>query len=196
MILQMLLYFSKPRTIVEFGSGRSTHYFAEYALKKEAKFLSVEQNIFYFLRNRVGLQLAFLPGNVISYVRLSGVWYSEKKLQKEMDKREIDTVEFLFIDGPGGITNPFRHKETERDVPQCEAFIQRHASNLQCVIFDDLQRESVKRLFDRTAATYNMERYVITRIEPARVYGFLLPEKSLVATQFPPPLSSLLTRLE
>lgn len=196
MILQMLLYFSQPRTIVELGSGRSTHYFAEYALKKRAKFLSVEQKKSFFLRNRIGLKLAFLPDNVMSRVPVVGGWYSEKKLQKEMDNRGIDAVEFLLIDGPGGVANLLKLGYHERNVPQCEQFIQRHAPSLRCIVFDDLNRASYRRLYDTTAAAYNMERYMIGPEGPRSIIGFLLPRGSLVATQFQPPFSSLVTRLE
>jgi len=39
-----LLFKVKPISLIEFGSGRSTFYLAEYALKNNAKFISIEQN--------------------------------------------------------------------------------------------------------------------------------------------------------
>jgi len=72
LILQNLLYLVKPETLVEFGSGRSTHYLAEYALKNSAKLLSFEQHLYYCLKVNLGLKFSFLPSGLVKYAPIIG----------------------------------------------------------------------------------------------------------------------------
>ena len=58
LVLQNLLYLLKPKTLLEFGSGRSTNYLAEYALKFGAKFISIEEHFYYCLKVNLTLKLS------------------------------------------------------------------------------------------------------------------------------------------
>ena len=43
--MQNILNEFQPSNLIEFGSGRSTNYFAEFAEKENKKFISIEQNL-------------------------------------------------------------------------------------------------------------------------------------------------------
>ena len=59
-LIQFLLLKEKPNKLVEFGSGRSTHYLAEYNQKFNKEFFSIEQNPLFIFRNWLGLKLSYI----------------------------------------------------------------------------------------------------------------------------------------
>lgn len=64
LILQELLYLVEPKTIVEFGSGRSTSYIAEYIHKFGGNYISFEQHLYYYFKFNIALSFFFFPGGL------------------------------------------------------------------------------------------------------------------------------------
>src|ERR687890_597800 len=58
-LLSVLLTLVRPGSIVELGSGRSTSYLAEYAMKESVPYASIEQNRFYARKIKRGLRNSF-----------------------------------------------------------------------------------------------------------------------------------------
>jgi predicted O-methyltransferase YrrM len=98
LVLQNLLYLVRPKKLVEFGSGRSTHYLAEYALKFGAELISIEQNLAYCMKVNSALKLGFLPSGVVRHAPIRGDWYDVNVVEKSL--ASVGNFDFLFIDGP------------------------------------------------------------------------------------------------
>ena len=79
MVIQFLLYNTKPKNLLELGSGRSTHYFSEYASKFNCNLFSIEQNKSFIKKNIVGLKYSYLPIKGLYHIPISGDWFNTKK---------------------------------------------------------------------------------------------------------------------
>ncbi|MBW3041828.1 hypothetical protein [Prochlorococcus marinus] len=151
LLIQFILLLIKPRKIVEFGSGRSTHYLAEYTQKFNCKFYSIEENIFFIFRNLVGLKLSYLNQFNLIHVPTNDDWYSLNKLIKYNYLNEAD---FLFIDGPNGSTKYFK-KRNDRNSSKALKYFSENYSNPLCIIIDDLQDQSVMNFSNRLLINKN-----------------------------------------
>jgi hypothetical protein len=132
--LQILLYKIKPNSLVEFGSGRSTNYLAEYALKNNAKFVSIEQNNNYVKKGKKGLINSMLSDEFIYYVPIINNWFDTNKL----DKIILFKPEFVLIDAPGGSFNG-----GSRNCQLGNDYIKKLISEVKLVIVDDMHRDDV-----------------------------------------------------
>src|SRR4051812_1432322 len=98
-LLLAALRLTEPRTLVELGSGRSTTYLAEYALKHEARLVSVEQSAAFARKLRRGLRWSFVPADVVRHVPLDDDgWYAAGALAA-LGALPCDC---LYVDGPTG----------------------------------------------------------------------------------------------
>jgi len=134
--LQILLYKIKPSSLIEFGAGRSTNYLAEYALKNNAEFVSIEQNNNYVKKIKNGLTNSMLSDEFIHRVPIVNkhTWFDTSKLDKIIHFKP----EFVLIDAPGGGLN--------RGLRNCKsgnAYIKNLISDAKIVIVDDTHREDV-----------------------------------------------------
>ena len=139
LVIQFLLFQVKPKLVLELGSGRSSHYYAEYAEKENAVLVSVEQNIFYYLKNKVGFNFSFLNPNFLHYVPLSDDWFDISILNKLIKARVVD---FIMIDAPGG-----GNSKGSRNSLAGNNYMSELLSSTKVFVIDDFQREEVYSSF-------------------------------------------------
>jgi hypothetical protein len=135
LFIQFILYKSKPTVVAEFGSGRSTHYFAEYCQKMDSLFLSIEQNKRYVNINRTGMKNSFLRDNGLYHVPIKGDWFDTKVLDKIKD---INNIEFILIDAPGGGGGGSRNSNVG------SLYLKSKLGACKVIIVDDFNRSEVK----------------------------------------------------
>ena len=141
MVIQFLLFKTKPKNLLEFGSGRSTHYFAEYAYKYNRNFYSIEQNKSFIRKNIVGLKSSYLPVNGLFHVPLSGDWFDTKKLENILDSISLD---FILVDAPGGAgNNGTRNSKVGND------FLKKICQSCAVIIIDDTHKKTEKVAFNQ-----------------------------------------------
>jgi hypothetical protein len=132
--LQVLMHKIRPASLVEFGSGRSTNYLAEYAFKNNAKFVSIEENKNYAKKIKKGLTNTMLPDKFVYHVNIFEDWFDINKLCKIIDF----APEFLLIDAPGGaFSRGLRNSESG------VRYMKELVKNAKIVVVDDTHRRSV-----------------------------------------------------
>jgi hypothetical protein len=139
---QVVLSLVRPASIVEFGSGRSTSHLAEYAMKKDATYVSVEQNRAYARKIKRGLRNSFLDPGFVHHVPLADDgWYDGEAL-----RRLIRFVpELLFIDGPVGVDARFG--PGSRVAWRGRHWYKSVVPGVKVLIMDDLQSRSHLEMF-------------------------------------------------
>ena len=135
-LLQYILFKEKPKKLVEFGSGRSTHYLAEYNEKFGHEFFSLEENFMFVLKNWIGLKFSYLSNFKLFYVPINNDWFCLRKLSKI---KFINNADFVFIDAPGGATNII--DKGSRCSANAINFMLENFSNTETIVIDDLQSE-------------------------------------------------------
>jgi hypothetical protein len=135
--LTVLLVIVRPRSIVELGSGRSTSYLTEYALKEGILYASIEQNRFYAAKIKRGLRNSFLSDRYLHHVPIAADgWYQMDALNRVTNF----PCEFLFVDGPVGIQDPRTagRRNCERSLP----WLKTAAATSKVVMADDVHYRS------------------------------------------------------
>ena len=153
LLLQNLLYLTKPKTLLEFGSGRSTNYLAEYAVKTGADFVSFEEHLYYCLKINFTLKLSFLPSNIVKYAPIKEGWYSKKKLGKYLP--ELGAIDFLLLDGP---TKAGRGNRDSKTFYDC---VFDSLKNVKVVVIDDVQRQQCEDIAMDLSQRLRLERFDI-----------------------------------
>ena len=141
-LLHILLSITRPRSIIELGSGRSTLYFADYAASFGASFISVEQSRRYSSRVRRALRNSFLDPACVHRVAL-GVdgWYAQNDLDRLVDL----PVECLFVDGPAGAQEQVG--SGRRDAPRALKWLRESGPSARMIGVDDVHRAPNADLF-------------------------------------------------
>lgn len=188
LVLQNLLYLVRPKKMVELGSGRSTHYLAEYALKFNAELISIEQNLSYCRKVNAALKLAFLPSGVVRHAPLRGDWYDVRVVEKSL--ASVGGFDFLFIDGPAEFGPCHRNSE------KIYANVFSRLDRIKMIVIDDVH---LKECHDM--ASYLMKRHALQRYDinynGTNTLAFLLnKECSESFSKLPPYLRDLLDRVE
>jgi predicted O-methyltransferase YrrM len=133
--LQIMLYKIKPESSIEFGSGRSTNYFAEYAQKNNKVFFSIEQNNKYVKMGKKGLNNTMLASDCIYKVPINGDWFDIKKLNKVVND---EVIECIFVDAPGGAFNT-----GSRNSNVGNKYLSSLCKDCKLIIIDDIHRQEV-----------------------------------------------------
>jgi hypothetical protein len=146
-LLMAALRLTEPRSIVELGSGRSTSYLAEYALKHGATLVSVEQSRPFARKVRRGLRSSFVPAAGVRHVPVSADgWYAGAALQAAAPL----PCDCLFVDGPVGAQEELGI--AERDGSRARAWLERAAAGARLLVVDDVHRpENLSLLADLLA---------------------------------------------
>jgi len=143
-LLLVILAVVRPRSMVELGSGRSTSYLAEYAMKEAVPYASIEQNRVYAMKIRRGLRNSFLDPRYLHHVSIGrDGWYEMEKLNRVVTA----PCEFLFVDGPVGA-----QEAVGRGVRRCERsdkWLAAAAATSKVIIVDDVHRKSNLELFHK-----------------------------------------------
>jgi len=136
LFIQFLLFKSRPKVIVELGSGRSTHYFSEYCQKKGSSLLSIEQNKSYLRKNKVGLKSSFIKAEGLYHIPIKEDWFDVEKLNQIIADNRID---FILVDAPGGGGGGVRNSSIGN------AFLKKITRQSSVIVIDDFHRNEVKR---------------------------------------------------
>ena len=136
LFLQYVLFKEKPKKLLEFGSGRSTYYLAEYNQKFGGEFFSLEENFMFVIRNWIGLKFSYLSNFRLFYVPINNNWFCLRKLSKI---NFINNADFVFIDAPGGATNVI-DKGSRCSANAINYFLENFSAS-KTIVIDDLQSE-------------------------------------------------------
>ena len=179
LILQQLLYLVKPRTIVEFGSGRSTNYIAEYIHKFGGNYISFEQHLYYYFKFNIALSFLFLPWGIVRHAPLRGDWYNEKVVRENL--RGITNIEFLFYDGPTAAS------KGKRDSKTFFSTIVPLLNNVKMIVVDDVHRQIENVVAQSLKDKYNLKRYNIFSICDHTRIAILLSQEATEKVALLPP---------
>ena len=141
LVIQFLLFSTKPKNLLELGSGRSTHYFSEYAYKCNCNLYSIEQNKNFVRKNTIGLKSSYLPINGLYHIPISGDWFDTKKLEKIL---KSTTLDFILVDAPGGAGN-----SGTRNSQVGNEFLIKVCQSCSVIVYDDTHRKNVKDAFNK-----------------------------------------------
>lgn len=155
-ILQLLLHEVKPKCLLEFGSGRSSYYLAEYAKYSGATFLTFEQNRFFMYNLMLGFRMALLPAMAhLRHLPISGKHggYREDVFCRivQEDLQNGQKADFIFVDGPIG------------DEGRALRFFQPFESsfgNLKLAIVDDVHRPNSFEVAEWIKNKWSLNQYV------------------------------------
>lgn len=182
-LLMALLAAVRPKSVIELGSGRSTSYLAEYALKAEVPFVSIEQNWWYARKIARGLRNSFLSDRYLHRVPLArDGWYEGTKLARLTDF----PCELLYLDGPvGGL------RAVERGVRRCERSVQwlrGVVPTCKALVVDDVHYRSVLELFNELKPRFN-------GLSTFYLSYHLQPVPNVVAISVEPPVYDVLMKV-
>tara|TARA_B100001057_G_scaffold448117_1_gene488182 strand:- start:6760 stop:7485 length:726 start_codon:yes stop_codon:yes gene_type:complete len=147
--LELLLHITTPKVITELGSGRSTHTISYFSSSKKTTFISIEQNYFFHLRNKISFKFGYLNTKHLFYVSIVNDWFDLKKINKIPN---IKKTELLFLDAPGGAGN----KRGRRDSLVALKFAD-ELYDLQVLVVDDYHRKEIKNSTDDILQTRKNE---------------------------------------
>lgn len=136
LFLQFVLYETQPRTVLEIGSGRSTHYFSEYCQKMGADFVSIEENNRYVRQTQIGLVHSFLRPDGMHTAPIRGDWYDTQVVHDATRGRSCD---FILVDGPIG------HGQSTRNSSEGNRILRALSADCSVVVFDDFDWTDVQR---------------------------------------------------
>jgi hypothetical protein len=129
------LWVVRPRSLVELGSGRSTSYLAEYAMKEGVPFVSAEQSRSFARRIRRGLRASFVDDRFVHHVPIGALrWYDVEVL----DRLVPFAAECVFVDGPVGAQERLGHAVRDCDVAR--AWLKKAAPAPRFLVIDDVHR--------------------------------------------------------
>lgn len=140
-LLMVMLQVLRPRDIAEFGSGRSSSFLGEYAMKTGARYVSVEESTRYALMMTGALTLGLVDPAPIRLVPLrADGWYDQVALERTIDFQP----DMLFIDGPTKVAG---HRSIERAM----AMHRRLLPTVRLLVVDDVHRHDVLELHQALA---------------------------------------------
>ena len=133
-LLSVMLHRLRPARLLELGSGRSTVYLSEYAMKCGAELVSVDQQAGWIAVNRLIARFGGLPADFLHRVPLQeDGFYSVPHLRKLMQDPEL-----VFIDGP------VRRGSTESQM----SYLTDMVRQARMVVLDDVHR---RHIYDQIA---------------------------------------------
>lgn len=139
LLIQNTLNEFQPNNLIEFGSGRSTSFLAEFSEKENKKFISIEQNFAFSKMVKKGLKIANLKEDVVKHISIKHDWYDINKLKK----LSLSSCDFILIDGPGGAFN-----KGNRNSKNGMDYIKSICNKKTILIFDDTHRDDVRSVMD------------------------------------------------
>jgi hypothetical protein len=175
-LLGVVLWSIRPGSIVELGSGRSTLYIADYAMKEGLPFVSIEQNRRWARRIRLALRAGLVDPGCVHHVPVIGDWYEPARLDRLVPSR----CEMVFVDGPVGVQEFLG--SGDRAGTTARLWLTRIAATARIIVVDDVQRPENLVLCDELAAVGNLSTvYLVYAPEPGvrNVVAVSVPPESL-----------------
>ena len=147
----------RPRALLELGSGRSTQYLAEYALKEKVPFVSVEQSRAWRRRVQHGLHAGLVGGSFVHRVPVAADgWYDVERLDRVVTF-ECDGV---YVDGPVGAREGVGR--AARGGARAAAWLAAKAPAPRLLVVDDVDRPENLELFDTLTTPSRLERFFLS----------------------------------
>jgi len=171
LVIMLIQKIFNPRNILEFGSGRSTNFFAEYAYKTNKKFISIEQNKGFMNHVNKGLKISNLPQKFLHHVPIKNDWFDLVKIKNILG--DISSFDLIMIDAPGGVTN----KSGSRGSIAGAGFISEFSSKDSIIIIDDSHREDVYKTIPLISKNHKIctIKYLVNKQSNSNSISFLLP---------------------
>lgn len=133
-LLGAILVKARPTSVLEFGSGRSTTFLADYAVRHQAPFVAIEQSAVWHRKAMSDLRFMDVRGEHVHHVPVvkqpdGSSWYDCGKVEDLIAGRAFDLA---FIDGPVGDT---------RKNARGRAIVAEAARESRLIILDDVHRD-------------------------------------------------------
>ena len=161
LFLSVLLKEVRPRAILELGCGRSSTFFADYAHAYDAIYLGIENDLRWFNKTKLDVELLGFGKRHLVHVELApdGSWYSLEQFKAacsnpgQFDFALIDAPnEKRFFVGPAQIARYFRPKDGNpfghRDDPAGLSAIKSVLRDCTVVMVDDVHKMHVFKTLD------------------------------------------------
>jgi predicted O-methyltransferase YrrM len=152
LVLQTELYLVRPRSLVEFGSGRSTSYLAEYAYKMGAQLTSIEEHAHYTKKANRLLRDSFLPDKYVHHVPVHNGWYDETKVSRLLQSLD-SPIDFILIDGPSEVGTGDR---ASRCFKKCVVPL---LDSVKIAVVDDVHRPECEVTAQELVDSFGLTRY-------------------------------------
>jgi len=160
--LSVLLKQTQPGAILELGCGRSSTFFADYAHAYGAAYVGIENDLRWFNKTSLDIDLLGYGKRHIMHVRLAAnaSWYDPEGFRAATN--DPGRFDFALIDGPNEKRfftgekeiaklfrpqdgNPFGH----RDDPAGIAAIKSVTSRCEVMLVDDVHKEHILKTVDQ-----------------------------------------------
>jgi hypothetical protein len=143
-LLSAILVKTRPESLLELGSGRSTTFLADYAFRWRKPLVSVEQSEVWWRKAVADLRFMHVRGEHVHHVpvvkpRGEPPWYHLETMRRLLDGRRFD---FVFVDGPQG---------GARRSPSGQAMVLEATEAARLIIVDDVHRPYNLELFEQLA---------------------------------------------
>ena len=143
-LLSLILHRVQPGRLLELGSGRSTVYLSEYAMKRGAELVSVDQSAAWIAVNKLIARFGGLPDAFLHEVPLQSDGFYDVAELKSLSGQP----DFVLIDGPVG-------RGTTQSQMACLADL---VSRADIVVLDDVHRRHILEQVDALADAGDLQR--------------------------------------
>jgi hypothetical protein len=163
--LSVFLMAARPRAILELGCGRSSTFFADYAYAFKAAYVGIENDLRWFNKTNLDIDLLGFETRHIAHVKLAadGSWYDLEAFKAAT--RNPGRFDFCLIDGPNEqqffatraeIAARFRPEEGDpfahRDDPAGLAAVQAVTRGCDVMMVDDVHKRHIFLTIDQMLA--------------------------------------------
>jgi len=171
--LSVFLREVRPKAILELGCGRSSTFFADYAHAHAARYVGIENNLRWFNKTTLDIDLLGFGRRHVAHVELAadGSWYDRAAFDAAIG--DLGPFDFALIDAPNerrffdsaaGVAQFFRTRDGNpfghRDDPAGLEAIKSATSHCDVMMVDDVHKEHVFRSVDRMLAKpHSYEKY-------------------------------------
>jgi predicted O-methyltransferase YrrM len=144
------LWSVRPRSILELGSGRSTSYIGDYAMKEGVQFVSIEQRAWWARRVWVALRFGLVDPSCVRHVPVRGDWYDVGRL----DRLVPASCDMVFVDGPVGLQESLG--SADRAGATAQRWLTPVIGGARILVVDDVHRPPNLALAEALAATASL----------------------------------------
>ena len=161
-LLNFILIYTKPNSILELGSGRSTFYLYEYAIGYEKKLNSIEHNYKFYRYIKKNLRSIFNNDcDFVTFAPIKKNWYETKNISNNFD--------FLFIDGPNK-KSFIKNNKSFRNSDQSINFLKDKIHYCKIIIIDDTHRDQEKDLIKKLKINLSFLEFIYNDNNSLRIY--------------------------
>jgi hypothetical protein len=145
-LLASALWIVRPRSLLELGSGRSTQYLADYAMKAAVPFHSIEQSRPWARRVARALAGGLVHGDYVHHVPIDRHGWYDVALLDALVQKPCDGI---FVDGPIGVQEGIGR--AQRTLDRARTWLRPAVLHARLLIIDDVHRPENLALFQDLA---------------------------------------------